>query len=237
MRDKKNNNAFPVLTRLSKIGHFNEIRLNLAMIYHLFNIQTFEMLAVLSGFFNIYLTVIESMWNWLFGMIAVSIYAVIFFHVKLYADMSLQLVFFGLQFYGLYQWHYGGKEKSTCKISKATRSTWSTAIIAFIFLFSSYIYILKAYTDSTTIIIDAFTTSLSLIAQWMMSKKWVEHWWIWIIVNIISIYMYINKNLYFTSILYGIYFFLCLIGYHLWKKQLYHTSSIQKRTKIEIHAT
>src|SRR3989338_9273211 len=131
-------------------------------------IHFFEMTATLSGLLNNYLIVRENIWNWLFGILTVSIYAVIFFHVKLYADMGLQLIFFSLQFYGLYQWLYGSKQQTALAITEATKTIWLIAFLSTFILFGSIAYLLQHYTDSTTIWIDALTTAFSLVAQWMM---------------------------------------------------------------------
>ena len=184
--------------------------------------HTLEMMAVIFGLMNIYLAVRANVWNWFFGAITVSLYFVIFYYVKLYADMSLQLIFLILQFYGLYQWLYGGEHQRALSIRKATLSTYLTAMISTVCLFSIIATVLHAYTDSTTVAIDAFTTTLSLVAQWMMSKKWLEHWWLWMLVDIISIDMYIGKHLYFTAGLYTVFLFLCMFGYVTWRKQCMH---------------
>lgn len=181
----------------------------------------FELLATIAGLLNIYLAARNSMWNWLFGIIAVSLYLVIFFQVKLYADMSLQFIFLLMQFYGIYQWRYGGDQQSYLEIKRAPPKIYWLASINGLFLFSIIAYSLLHYTDSTTVYIDACTTTLSLIAQWMMSRKWLEHWFVWSIVNLISIDMYYYKNLYFTSALYGIYIVLCVMGYRLWQKNIF----------------
>lgn len=190
------------------------------MIFQFFSAHILEILATLTGLFNVYLAARANIWNWLFGMISVSLYLVIFLKVKLYADMSLQLIFFILQFYGLYQWLYGGVEHSSLLIRKASRGVLLAAVIITFCLFFGIAFILQHYTDSTTIYTDAFITALSLVAQWMMSKKWIEHWWLWIIVDLISIEMYFNKNLYFTSGLYVVFCMLGLFGYYCWKKDL-----------------
>lgn len=178
-----------------------------------------EMLATACGLLNIYLIVRESLWNWLFGIITVSLYVLIFYQVKLYADMSLQMVFFILQFYGLYQWLYGNKDRTANTIRNAPASTLTAAFFATICLFTIIAFLLQRFTDSTTVHIDAITTSLSLVAQWMMSKKWIEHWWVWTLANTISIAMYLNKSLYFTSGLYFIFIFLNIFGYYAWHQK------------------
>lgn len=189
-------------------------------------INHLEILAVICCFINIYLAARAHVLNFLFGIAAVSLYFVIFFNAKLYADMSLQLVFLVLQFYGGYQWL---SKKAT--VSNVFNEPFKTTYLIYgllitAFLFITIAVILARYTDSTTIYIDAFITALSLVAQWMMSRKWLVHWWIWMVVDIISIKVFLVKELYFTSILYAILFILCIYGYLNWKKQLNHRSTL-----------
>jgi nicotinamide mononucleotide transporter len=190
------------------------------MIKPFLSTHNLEIVAALAGLINIYLAARANIWNWFFGIITTSLYLIIFFHVKLYADMSLQLIFLCLQFYGLHQWLYGGKMHGALSVTKASPTILLLAGGLTTILFISIAFILRTYTDSTTILIDAFTTALSLVAQWMMSKKWLENWWFWMLVDVISIKMYIVKSLYLTSVLYAIFFMLCVLGYFTWKNKL-----------------
>jgi nicotinamide mononucleotide transporter len=189
-------------------------------------IHGLEMTAVIAGLLNVYLAARTSLWNWLFGIITVSLYVIIFFHAKLYADMLLQFIFLALQFYGWYQWLRGGAQHSALNVRSANVKIYAVALIATFILFVTISYLLKNYTDSTTVYIDAFTTALSLVAQWMMSKKWIENWLLWMLVDIISIRMYLVKHLYFTTGLYFLFFMICVMGYYTWRKslQFYQTS-------------
>lgn len=179
-----------------------------------------EIIAVMAGLLNVYLAARASLWNWFFGIITVSLYAIIFFHSKLYADMSLQFIFLALQFYGWYQWLHGGNHHAALEVRKADNKIYLTALIATLTLYTVIAYVLKNYTDSTTIAIDSFTTALSLVAQWMMSKKWIENWWLWMLVDVISIRMYLIKHLYFTTGLYALFFIICMLGYFTWRRYL-----------------
>lgn len=183
-----------------------------------YSIHFLEVIATVVSFINIFLAARAHISNWVFGIISTLLYLVVFFQVKLYADMSLQGVFFILQFYGLYQWLYGGENHHSLTITKAPRLIIFYAFILTTMLFTLIAFLLWHYTDSTTVYVDAFTTALSLVAQWMMCRKWLEHWYLWIIVDIVSIEMYINKNLYLTSILYASFLVLCILGYMTWKK-------------------
>jgi len=179
-----------------------------------------EVLAFISGIVNIYLLTRCSLWNWFFGVTTVSLYAIIFFNTKLYADMALQGVFLFFQFYGLYQWCYGAREKQPIGIQIINYSTCLSLILAAVVLFTSISFILKYNTDSTTVYADATITALSLIAQWMMSKKYLHHWVLWIVIDFISIGLYISKNLYLTSLLYSVFLLLCIKGYYRWRETL-----------------
>ena len=97
-------------------------------------------------------------------------------------------------------------------------STYSWLTVAAIILFAVISFILKHNTDSTTVYADATITSLSLVAQWMMSKKYLQHWILWIIIDVISINLYISKSLYLTSFLYSVFMLLCIKGYYQWRQ-------------------
>lgn len=194
--------------------------------------QHLETMATIAGLLNIYLAARVNIWNWFFGIIMVSLYTIIFYHVKLYADMSLQGVYFILQFYGIYQWLFGGMKHSALPVTKATIEIYFTATMLTTAIFLTIAYLLHRYTDSTTVTIDAFTTALSLVAQWMMCKKWLENWWLWMIVDAISIKMYIFKHLYLTAGLYGVFFIVCVYGYYAWRTQVVSFTQYRAKTLL-----
>jgi nicotinamide mononucleotide transporter len=182
------------------------------------NIHTLETIAVICCFINIYLIARANIFNYLFGIVTVLSYFIIFLKTKLYADMSLQIVFLVLQFYGWYQWKFGAKTIILASINKATTTSLLCMTIITAILFAIISTILFKFTDSTTVYLDALITSLSLVAQWMMSKRWLAHWVVWMLVDLVSIKTYLMKDLYFTSTLYSILFLLCIYGYYSWKK-------------------
>lgn len=180
--------------------------------------QLIEATATLAGLLNVYLAARASMWNWFFGIIDVCLYFIIFYTTKLYADAGLQLIYLYCQFYGLYQWRR--QQMRSESISNLPRHAYITGLIAFIILDVSLIYFLKYFTDSTTVMLDALNTSISLVAQWMMIRKWLESWWLWSIANMIAIDMYFTKSLYFTCGLYVVFLLFNLYGYLHWKKSM-----------------
>lgn len=182
--------------------------------------HTLEIPATITAFLNIFLAARNSIWNWLFGLIAVTLYGVIFYHARLYGNMSLQVVYFIFQIYGFYQWQYGGEKHGVLSVTRMPRALYWIAAIAFLMLFLGYFFILSDYTNSTTPIIDAITTAMSLIAQWMMCKRWIENWFLWMLMDLVAVEMYWNKNLHLTALLYASFFILCCAGVRTWKRSM-----------------
>lgn len=135
--------------------------------------------------------------------------------------MSLQVFYLVLQFTGYYGWLYGNKNCTPLKITSASSKTLIYSAVATALLFYVCYFILKNYTNSNTVYIDAITTALSVVAQVMMNRKWIECWLVFFIADVISIKMYLFKHLYYTAGLFGIFTLLALMGYIHWRKQCY----------------
>ena len=159
---------------------------------------------------------------WPLGLISSSLYIIIFLNSKFYADMSLQFYYVAISIYGWYYWTRGGKtnKKEDVPITKLNLKQILIYLIASIVLFAIYSEILIRYTDSPIPYWDSFTTSLSIVATFMLSRKIIEQWLIWIIVDAVSLGLYINKQLYPTAILFAFYTILALVGYLQWRKSL-----------------
>jgi nicotinamide mononucleotide transporter len=183
--------------------------------------MTTELIAASTSLACVYLGVRANIWNFIFGIISVTLYMIIFYQVRLYADMSLQLVYLILQFTGWYEWLYGNKNRTPLKIRSASYKVLIIATISTAMLFYVSYFILKNYTNSNTIYIDAFTTALSVVGQLMMNRKWVEGWLFFFVADVVSIKMYTFKHLYYTAGLFGIFTVLALMGYIHWRKRCY----------------
>jgi nicotinamide mononucleotide transporter len=179
-----------------------------------------EVIAVILGVIAVYLSTRQNVWTYPLGIISVFIYIEIFYEVKLYADMGLQVFFIILQVYGWYEWLYGGENKTTLHVSRASVKI---GIVLSIFVLAGTAvlgYTLQKTTDASLPYIDSFLAVLSMAGQWLLAKKYIENWSVWIVVNVGSIAMYGYKGLYFTMVLYGVYLILAVIGYREWKKEI-----------------
>jgi nicotinamide mononucleotide transporter len=179
-----------------------------------------EIVAVILGLISVYLTTRQNVWCYPLGIISVFLYIFIFYEVKLYADMGLQVFFIILQVYGWYEWLYGGTDHSALHVSWAAKKVYGASAVFTVIATAMLGYILHQLTDASLPYVDSFLAVLSMAAQWMMAKKYIENWILWTIVNIGSIGMYGVKGLYFTMFLYAVYFGLALFGYAEWKRSL-----------------
>jgi nicotinamide mononucleotide transporter len=180
-----------------------------------------EIVGVTTGLAYIFLSIKQNIWCWLFGIISSTLYLFVFFDSKIYADMLLQAYYVIM---GVYGWiHWAGADRLDKKTQvpvlrlniKEAMGLLAITLVLFVGIALFLIY----FTDSTIPWIDAFTTSLSFTATWMLARKILEHWLIWVVVNTVSIALYFYRGLYPTIILFVVLTILAVIGYIEWKKE------------------
>ncbi|HEY4658188.1 MAG TPA: nicotinamide riboside transporter PnuC, partial [Gemmatimonadaceae bacterium] len=144
-----------------------------------------EALAVAFGIVSVYLSVRQKIWSWPTAIVNVLLYFVVFRTAKLYADMGLQLVYFALSVYGWYEWLYGGEHRTVLRVSRGTPRM--ALVLLGITAASVAILgtLLARTTDAALPYLDSATTSTSLAAQWMMTRKVLENWAVWMVVDVV----------------------------------------------------
>ncbi|MFO8129850.1 MAG: nicotinamide riboside transporter PnuC [Bacteroidales bacterium] len=181
-----------------------------------------EIIAATLGLIAIYLQIKQKIWYWPVSIVLVSLYILVYIEAKLYADMSLQVYYLVISFYGWYHWVFGKKHSGQDKVM-VTKSSRKLMLILFFVSMGLFILIsqfLVSYTDSDLPYWDAFTTSLSFVATWMLARKILENWLVWIVVDAVSVGIYIYKGLYPTTVLFLVLTILAMVGYVAWKKDL-----------------
>lgn len=180
-----------------------------------------ELLGSALSIIYLYLSIKQKVSLWIFGFLCSSLYVVVFFQSKFYADMSLQFYYLGVSVFGWISWKAGKPENhKELPVKRTTPISGAIILITALVLYFLYYFILSEYTDSPLPKADAFTTALSIVATWMLARKMIEHWWLWIIVDSVSAGLYFYKALYPTAILFVIYTVMAIIGYRQWKKSL-----------------
>ena len=196
----------------------NEI---LGILYEtIINLTWLEIVAFSSGLIYVVLAAKESVWCWAAGLVNVVAFFVISFYAMLYSDMMLQVFYFGLTLYGIYQWLYAGKqqENETLKITLTYPKTWLWLV--FFVAVSTVLQgiLLDNYTPTDVPYLDAFTTSGSLAATWLVARKKLENWLVWLLINPIYVGLYFYKGWILSSFLFVIYIIVAVFGYFSWRK-------------------
>lgn len=179
-----------------------------------------EILAVVFGIISVYLSTRENIWSWPTALINVGLYFVVFYEAKLYADMGLQVVYFALSLYGWYEWLYGGENRTELHVSRTSRTLGVRLVVIGVVAAAVLGTALARFTDAALPYLDSATTSTSLVAQWMMTRKILENWAVWAVVDVVYVGMFIFKKLYLTAGLYSVFFVLAVMGYVQWKRSL-----------------
>jgi nicotinamide mononucleotide transporter len=178
-----------------------------------------EFFGVIFNLLGVWLTIKKNRFCFPVGIVGVALYVIYYFQIKLYADTLLQLIYIGLLAYGWMQW----KKSSDDNEFVATRvlpRQW--IVLSFICIGVTLLIgtIFHRFTDASIPYIDALLTSMSLIAQWLVAKKKLENWLIWIAADVIYVGVFIFKESYPTAILYFIFIVLAVAGYFNWKKRV-----------------
>ncbi len=177
-----------------------------------------ELTAALFGFLYVILAAKQNYLCWISGIIMVTIYAWIFYHQKIYANMFLQIIYLGMSLYGLYSW-IAKKEGKVIKVTKMDNSYRLLMLVLLVMLTAST-YLMLQKTNSTMLFADAITAAAGLVATWMQARKYIDNWILFIPTDIALTYMFYVQGLYVTAILYFIYTFLAIYAYLQWQKSL-----------------
>lgn len=179
-----------------------------------------EILGFLTGAICVYLNTRQNVLGWFFGIINAVLYAAVFWQVRLYADMGLQGYYFFTSIYGWWMWMYGGKSHDGVRVTNTPVKLYTVFSIIFVAVTLSWGFLLGRFTDASLTYADSALTIASLIAQWMMARKYLENWIIWIVADASYVVMYFYKDLHLTAILYFIFLLLAIMGYVQWKRDI-----------------
>jgi nicotinamide mononucleotide transporter len=185
-----------------------------------------EILGTVSGLLYIYLSIKQKMALWLVGILSSVLYVFVFFHSHLYADMTLNMYYFIVSIYGWYHWYTSknvGGEKALPMIVLSIRG-WAVYLLVAGVLTVCFTWILSTipqkigWESASLPFWDGLLTAASVVATWMLARKILEQWLWWIVIDALSIGIFIYKHLYFTVGLFAVYTVMAVVGYLEWKK-------------------
>jgi len=185
-----------------------------------------EAWGFVTGGVCVWLVVREHLWNWPVGLANNIFFFVLFLQGRLFADMSLQIVYFGLGIYGWLNWILGGENRTTLKISRTTRAEWVALTTAIPLATWGLREILLAVNGAAPFW-DSLTTVLSLAAQYLLCRKRFENWFFWIAADVIYVPLYLSRQLPLTAVLYAVFLAMCLVGVREWKRSMRKGATFQ----------
>ena len=178
-----------------------------------------EMMGFATGLACVVLVVRQKIANFPIGIASNVFFLVLFARHRLYGDASLQIVYVGLGLYGWYSWLYGGSHRQQLEV--ATASPRVRLAMACLIAVGTQLLMLTLYASGGSApILDALTTMLSLAAQLLLNRKYIENWYLWITADVLYIVMYLERGLNLTALLYAVFLLLCLVGLFQWRREL-----------------
>ncbi|MCB1429940.1 MAG: nicotinamide mononucleotide transporter [Nitratireductor sp.] len=186
----------------------------------MFGTRAIEIVAATFGLINVVLIIRRSMWNYPFGIAMVILYCWIFYEARLYSDALLQIFFLVIQVFGIFWWLRGRDETGLVMARNLpTQSAGLAAMIAMIGT-AALGYSMNTWTDAALPYWDACTTVLSVIAQILMARRYLQSWLVWITVDVLAIGIYLTKDLTPTAALYALFLCLSIAGYLRWRNSM-----------------
>ena len=183
-----------------------------------------EIIATITGIIAVGLQAKEKILAWPFAIVSVTILAYIFFFQRLYSDFGLHVIYILLNIYG---WMVWSQKKENEDVTPTVLMSKTQVVLASgITILGTAIlgYIMANTTNADIPYFDAFTTSGSLVAQYLLAKKYLQNWSFWIVVDLVAIPLYVYKELYIVAFLFLVYLGICVYGYWSWKKAMPKTS-------------
>ena len=178
----------------------------------------------------VYCNINQIHWGWPLAIASSALYGVVFWNTQLYGEASLQVMFILTSVWGWRQW-LRGKQTSQAeamavqdalKVTPLLPTERRQALIAMLIAWPLLTFFLSRYTDSDVAAWDGLVTALSLLAQYLLAKKKIENWWVWLAVNVITVGLMLVKSLWLTALLYLIFAGLSYVGLKAWQRQHAH---------------
>ena len=185
-----------------------------------------ELTGTLVGLIYLWLEYRASVWLWAANIVMPLIYIFVYYDSGFYADMGINVYYLVASLYGWIMWRRGRDNGKELPISHTPRREIALMGSIFAVLMLGIWLILINFTDSTVPFGDTFTTALSVVALYMLAKKYVEQWLVWIVVDVVCAGLYLYKGLYPTAVLYLLYSVVAWFGYRRWLKMMKNDASL-----------
>ena len=188
------------------------------MIFDFLQANWFEIVAAILEIASLILAMLQDIRCWVAWIISSLMYFFVMYSANLYMEALLQIFYIFIGLYGLYQWRFKADKKDALKITTWSVKNHLIVIGALVFLTSLSGYVLMIYTAAASPFIDAFTTWGAIAASYLVAKKILENWFYWFVIDFVSVFLFISRELYPTALLFLVYLVLVVFGYSAWRK-------------------
>lgn len=179
-----------------------------------------EIAGVVTGVLAVWLTTRQRILCWPIGIVSVAIFIVVFYRARLYGAMGLQAFYIALAIYGWHAWLHGGEGHARLEVTHVPRVWLGWLAVGGALATIGLATALARWTDAALPVLDAATSSFSLVAQWMMTRKWIENWMVWLAVDVVYVGINLSQGLLLTAGLYAVYLALAIVGLREWRRSL-----------------
>ena len=179
-----------------------------------------DIVTTVLGLAYILLEYKASIWMWLVGFFMQALGIVLYYQKGLYADCGMEFYYLSMTIYGYWRWVRGTASKEPLPIRHFPSRLvlpWTLLILG---VWGIMFWFLNTFTDSTVPMIDSFTTALSIVGIWALAHKYLEQWFIWIIVDVFTCGLYFYKDIPFKASLYALYVVIAVFGFFKWRKMM-----------------
>lgn len=177
-----------------------------------------EIVAVVLAIAYLVLAIRQNIWCWLAAFASTSIYIVLMYAARLYMESALQVFYIAMAVYGWYQWRHGAGPGHKLPVSRWRPRAHGVAIAGVLIATLISGRLLTEFSAAALPYLDSFTTWGAIVATFMVARKVLENWWYWFVIDSVSIYLYVNRELYLTAVLFAGYLVLIVIGYLSWRR-------------------
>lgn len=180
-----------------------------------------DILGTVIGLVYVYQEYKASIWLWITGIVMPVVYMFVYLDAGLYADFGIQVYYAVAAVYGLIVWKFGkkrGQQDDNMPITHVRRKIAAVSVALFAVAWAAIYFVLVRFTNSNVPVLDSFGNALSIVGLWWLARKYVEQWYVWIVVDAELAALYVYKDIPFTAGLYALYVVIAIAGYFKWRR-------------------
>jgi nicotinamide mononucleotide transporter len=193
-----------------------------------FELNWLDVVTTVLGLAYILLEYRASVWMWAVGFAMQSLGIVLYYQKGLYADCGMEFYYLAMTMYGWWRWVHGSEKKQNLPISRFPRRLVHPWLLLIAVVWFVIYWLLISFTNSNVPLADSFTTALSIVGIWALAHKYLEQWFIWIVVDVVTCVLYFYKGIPFKASLYALYVVIAILGFFKWRLLMKHEHDQQR---------